>query len=356
MAIVILSSCRNKLIEDLGEHLQVQGLRVRLVYLVPRPSDPLRLFRLYRGLYQGIVFLSLLRFFRVDQIHAHYISPNIIRLAPYLKFLCRRLIWTIWGSDFREFETLHIGNAKKINKYVDSITTTSEAMASGYKNAIGFHKDIFAIRFGLSFFEDIAKTTAQDVVHFKNKYKIPLNKSVVVCGASASPLHAQHKISQSIAKIQDTYIGNCFFVFPLTYGSDEAKNKILEQLKTFPFPYIALTEYLFNKELASLRKATDIFINMPSHDQMQGAMIEAAFAGAQIITGDWLRYEEFEAVAGEAFHKIPSYDEISKPLEKILSRSLLNKDVKASNTCDIKEFCGWDSQINKWVLLYNEHL
>ncbi|MCK5574710.1 MAG: glycosyltransferase, partial [Sphingomonadales bacterium] len=156
MTIILISNSRGTLVNDLYAHLLGKGKNVKLAYIIPKQKSFWNKYRLLRGLYFLGCLLGLLRFYKADIFHVHYISPNIVRTLSILKFMCRKLIWTLWGSDFRvtSNRSLHIRNAERIKSKVDVITSTSNAMAKDYKGALGVD-DVKVIRFGLSVFQTI---------------------------------------------------------------------------------------------------------------------------------------------------------------------------------------------------------
>jgi hypothetical protein len=110
--------------------------------------------------------------------------------------------------------------------------------------------------------------------------------------------------------------------FLLTYGTDtQYYHAVLEKIDTdlSGFNSQIYDSYLSDNELAQFRLNNKIFINLRTNDQFAGAMLEAMYAGAYIITGDWLPYKELEEL-GVTYMTIGSFYELASATRKAIDK------------------------------------
>ena len=149
-------------------------------------------------------------------------------------------------------------------------------------------------RFGLVPIDTMKNLQHVSIPESRQILNMPQNKIIITIGYNYSPNQQLDKIipllsnSEFLTEIRD----QLYFVFPFTYGdSKKYRTLILELLKTFPFDYQIISEYLNELENAHLRRISDIFIQAQRSDQFSGTMLEYLYGNALVITGTWLPYQ-----------------------------------------------------------------
>jgi len=106
-----------------------------------------------------------------------------------------------------------------------------------------------------------------------------------------------------------------------------------------------------DREIALIRKASDVFINVQVTDQFSGSMQEHLFAENVVITGDWLPYKTLDE-RGVFMRKVSSVDDVGRELlhvahnlDSLRKNCLINPDI-------IWELSSWEKNIQSWVGLY----
>ena len=102
------------------------------------------------------------------------------------------------------------------------------------------------------------------------------------------------------------------------------------------------------QDIARLRIACDIVINVQTTDSLSASIQEHLMAGARLIVGDWLPYGIFERI-GADIRRVDTRAAITEALEANISRK-----PAARTACSqaIYDRSSWDSCIGQWMDLY----
>src|SRR5690606_35060651 len=117
---------------------------------------------------------------------------------------------------------------------------------------------------------------------------------VITCGYCARAEMRHKEIIAEIKKIEKRLPQDYILVFPMTYsGNEQYIEEVRGLLSESKLRYLILDSYLTEEEIAYLRKATDIFIQIQTTDANSGSMQEHLVAQNVVITGNWLPYHEY---------------------------------------------------------------
>ena len=193
----------------------------------------------------------------------------------------------------------------------------------------------------------------------KNKSKsllgINKNKITISIGYSGKEIHQHAEILKTLFKdakfisAKDKFV----FILPMSHGcTTDYINQIESLAKSYSLNYKLLTQIMTDAEIARLRNATDIMIQLSTSDGRSASIIESLLAGAILISGSWLPYKMFKE-KNLYFHELSKID-FSLP-ELILKISLnINGELK---TCQgNKEKWGfetWEKVIENWIDIYD---
>ena len=104
-------------------------------------------------------------------------------------------------------------------------------------------------------------------------------------------------------------------------------------------------------EIALIRKATDIMIQVQTTDQFSGSMQEHLYAQNVVITGSWLPYKAMKN-EGIYFEEIRNIAEITDLLPEIIRNCSTYESKTHQNTEIISNLSRWENNIQAWSKLY----
>lgn len=293
-----------------------------------------------------------------DICHIHYLGTNYGFLAKQIVCKCKKLVISIWGSDFYRTKWLEKKIQYLIIKYADKITFGNEKTLEDFKKyfKVVDDKKLEILRFGsspLSILKNINNISKKDS---KKLFNISTNDLVIVCGNNAIQDNQHLDIIKAIQKVKQQLPSNILFLFPFTYGFDRKYYfKIKEFLVKTKINYKILTDFLSDYKVAKLRKASDIMINTPISDQLSASMIESLYAENIVITGNWLPYDIFDQ-NNIFLSKVSSVDEVGEKLVYVIKNyNKLKKKCKYNKEL-IYSLCSWENSIKKWKNMYAEVL
>lgn len=305
----------------------------------------------------GLAYLRILKKLKrqYDICHIHYLSGNYFLSVNEIKKRSKKLIVTVFGSEYYKSSSLLKFFQKKIAKEANVITFANENTLRAFHKTFSVKRENLIIqKYGLTILDTIKKLKDIPVNSLKQTLHFSRDAFVITCGTNGSP-HQQHiKIIEALQNIKTHLPDNYIFVFPLTYGGEKTYIQKLESiLKISGLKYILFTTFLDENKLSSLRLVTDILIQVQTSDQLSGAMQEHLYARNVVITGSWLPYEEF--LKNEVFFEtINSPEDLDKKLLEIIQNISLYRDKVKNNPEKIYLMSGQENTINSWVTLYNK--
>jgi hypothetical protein len=113
-----------------------------------------------------------------------------------------------------------------------------------------------------------------------------------------------------------------------------------------------ITDLMSDMDLARLRCATDIMVQVQPTDQLSGAMQEHLHAGSVVITGAWLPYGVLSD-AGVRFWTINDRAGLAKELEACISELSDREAACVGNDAPIRALSSWSQTAPQWSALYD---
>lgn len=309
-----------------------------------------------------LVFCTQIKI-KYDIVHVLYVRIEYLFVSRFIRSLGSKLVITMFGSDIHSFIPLH--------RFFDSLYKKADVLHSTILETFTFFLNRFNKKERQEFrqkYRTLAMPLASMTLinseqkrEFVNeilaKYQISDNDLVVVCGTAANvELEQYHELADVLGKTDTGGHENIKFIFPLTYGGS---NKDIFKLKkhiskVLPLRQVIVIEHFLPlSELITLRKRTDIFINVRKHDQLVGSMIEAFLCKSEVITGNWLPYQILEE-NDVYFHKISKIDEISFVLPAVIQDRIkkMNKSELLKNFRVMMQLWGPENTLNEWQKFY----
>jgi glycosyltransferase involved in cell wall biosynthesis len=290
-----------------------------------------------------------------DICHIHYLENIYGLIASQIVKKSKKLVISVWGSDFYRSTWWEKKIQHRIIKYAHKITFENKETLEEFDKYFKATNDKYqVIGLGsapLKILKNIENISKKEC---KASFNIPINTLVVTCGYNASVAHQHISIIKSIENIKYKLPANILFIFPFTYGFNrEYFLKVKDLLDKSNLNYRVLTDFLSDYEVAQLRKASDIMINLQISDQLSASMLESLYTGNIVIAGDWLPYKILEE-KGIFMLKVSSVGEVGEKLLYTINNLRDLKQNYKENAQIIWNISSWDKNINDWIHMYLE--
>ena len=314
----------------------------------------LRLFWILRFFILKYIFRNIGK--KYDIVNIHYVYDFYIYYLKDIKQMGNKIIATIWGSDFYRMNKSGRIKQRKIYEFVDKISLMNPETRKDFINFYkDFYKKCYLARLGRNTLnvikEEIAERSKQDI---KKEIGLPQDKIIVTCGYNAIR-QQQHDIAiKAIKSIDKNILHKIFLVFPMTYGQKNFNyvRYIEKMLKDLQIGYKIYLSFLSIEDIAKLRLASDIFINIQTTDQFSMSFQEYLYAKNVVVSGDWLPYSCLRDK--KIFFLSTGLDELPYKIEEVVSNLSYFEKFLINNSEIIYEFGAWENNIDSWISLYSE--
>jgi len=301
------------------------------------------------SLYIYLLLSTVFKNKKYSTVSLHFAQLDYLPLLPIFRQFAHKFSLVTWGSDFAKASNEMRQKLRPIYHFCDSLIFTNDEYAKQAQLAYQVNpKKCFLCRFPLgtlSTIEALEKTETPE--QSKQALFLPTDKKMIVCGTNASPAQRHDLIIDEIIKMPKDVLQKCYFVFPMTYPLGKFAAQIQARLKNVPIDSVVINRLVSNRTVGRLRRSTDILINIQTDDQLSGAMQESLFAGAQVITGTWLPYEQFEVLNG--LHQVADVDKLAECLQLVLADKYSKEDQQQART-KICEISHNSRMLESWVL------
>ncbi len=289
-----------------------------------------------------------------DIAHIQYIDFNISynkRFIKQLKKISNKTIASIWGSDFFKKTDKQIEIEKDFYNELDFAIIQNEHLKMLFKAKINIPLKINI--FGCEAIDGLNSNIYKDDP--KILLNIPKEKINITIGYN-NRLNQQHiEILRRIYE-NDFLLENSDFIhltLPLTYPKDKKYLNIIENyLKTSPFSFTIIKDFLNTQELVALRRASDILIQLQKTDAMSGSMMETLFAGNIVITGSWLPYNYLKEI-GLHFLEIEGFDALNSTLQYAIENLDYEKNMSKTKNNILFDLISLEQTAKKWNSIYD---
>lgn len=342
MNVLVVAAAKNKLLGDLTSRLSRAGLICETIELSQgQPRGRLMSWlNTIRDVIRGSA-LSLNK--RKDIVSFHFFSAPAALIAIIISVFGVPFSIHFWGSDYKYWRMKKSGVLHWLFMYLvrqaQFITFSNASVMADFEVKYKGARRTVLVRFGLDVLGSI-----DNLIEGGHGPAEPVR---VVVGTNASPLQQHLEIIDEIENINSRLLSKMFFIFPLSYGSEEQAFKVVKRLEQTQLNYKISSSFISGGELAKFRAETDILIQLQKSDAMSAAMLESLYAGAKVITGTWLPYDELRA-KGVDWFEIDKISDLGAELERVLDArvsSNINKKI-------VNDICGWDAVMPRWTDLY----
>jgi len=262
------------------------------------------------------------------------------------------VILTFYGSDFyrtsNRIKNIQRALYKKVQKLIFTNPATKNHFIDYYQE---FEEKCHVCRFGLKTLDFIDKNRTQDIKALKKSLGYSLEKYIVTCGHNSTKAQQHDKIIENLIQLPQEVKNNTQFIFPLTYGEAENKQRVKQLLLQTDLDYLVLEEYLYEDRNAAIKLASNVMINILQTDSFSGSMQEFLYAGNTIITGSWLPYNLFDS-KGVCYEKIDAPEQLKDRLVEVLTNFDSYRPNNQTNREIVYSLSGWINTIDCWTKLY----
>jgi hypothetical protein len=210
------------------------------------------------------------------------------------------------------------------------------------------------VRFGLRPLEHVQRLRrAGDRASHKAALGLPADRVLVVAGYNASMNQRHAAIIEALDGLPKALRDRLLVVLPMTMGGDETYRKeVRDRIERTGIPYRIFNELMTDEDVARLRLAADILVQVQATDQLAGAMQEHLCAGSVVITGAWLPYAVLRN-AGVRFWTVEGLKDLSAALSEALIGLEARRNECAANEGPILELSSWSHTAPRWAMLYD---
>lgn len=366
MRVLLCGPTHTIFMKELAKHLTQQGVMVdcldpaALVFFednysrkeeLGHPEN--RVLRLFWKIKQ---VASLLRSRpRYDAVNLHFMTRTFVPLLPFLKLYSRRLVLTIWGSDYNAATEQSKRHCRPLVRYADTITFANETMRRSFVEYYGESVDrkTHICRFGSDKFGAIDGLLADsDQATLRAELGLPADKRIVTCGYSADRGHQFEAVIDQLEQLSDAHRQQFFFVFPMTYGDIPYRAEILERLAVSSLQHRVLTEFMSDEEVARWRIASDFMLQLRTVDSFSGSMQENLYGRTLVVYGSWLPYASF-ADEGLVFWPVDAISEVNATMLRLHDSFEERLAETENNPTIIRALSSWEVTISGWLSVYS---
>jgi len=292
-----------------------------------------------------------------DLCHVHFVDKQSALLSRVLNQKCRKIVCSVWGSDFYRSSEKIRRLQERLYKISSVITFTNEKSMIEFDDYYDkrYSSKLRICRFGLAPLEVLRKLDLNKM-ECRKHLELPEDSLILTVGYNNSPAQQHIEILNSIQKRRREVPENLFLVFPMTYGAtDEYRNTVRKHLEQHGFRYKIFDKFMPDEEMAMLRRASDLMIQVQITDQFSGSMLEHLYTENVVITGDWLPYGTLDE-KGIFMLKVSSVEEVGEKLVYALNNLDSLKEKCKKNPEIIWELSSWEKNIHSWIDMYEELL
>jgi hypothetical protein len=317
-----------------------------------------------------ITWLSLYSFLklnkkRYDIIHTKWLIPGVILFPNIIGKYTLKIIATFWGGEIESQKILYsqriyLKILKNFLRKCDGVANRSKKIEDYVNKELNAKQKFHIAYYGSSIIDEIRKLSKSETKE-ESKSKIGINDKLrtIAIGYSGKALHQHLTIIEEIFKSQkfNNFKDKFHFILPLNYGCSMEYAQHVElkiRMYTKKFTIIKPGKYS-DVEIARLRNATDILIQLSKSDGLSASIIESFYAQSIIISGKWLPYEVFRK-AKLHFYELDGIDDnLPEMLIKLSTNFDFEIDLCLQNRTKW-DYDSWGKVIPNWIKIYEKVL
>ena len=288
-----------------------------------------------------------------DVVNIHFVLPIYRHLEPELKRRGKKLVSSIWGSDFLRAGASALHDLGYTLNASDVVTTNNpEILAKIVAQYPSISERARIVPFGLGSLDVIsAVQRLEGLEESRQKLDIPPGKLVVTCGYNAIREQRHGMMMEGLSRLSATAKSRFFLLIPMTYPDHSAyREEVKAVANGVGIKYRILGEKMSAEDVARLRIVSDHVVNVQTTDSLSASIQEHLFAGSSMIVGKWLPYAVLEQM-GVHLHRVEDAEGIAAALEGAARGSKVRR-VRPDYADKIYDYSSWSSTAPRWLELY----
>jgi hypothetical protein len=290
---------------------------------------------------------------KYDFLHMFFLHVGFSGSTDLLQRIARKRIISVFGSELYRSPEVVIRKLRSLVAIADHVTAANPDTLRDFRKRFAYPESKTSIcRFGLQPLRSIDAMT--DVSNEAHKAAIGISPEtfLITCGYNASAGQQHEAIIKAISGLKKMLPAEYMLLFPVAMGgSDSYISELENKLKAAQLNYKFIRDFLPESDLAHLRCATDIMIQIQITDQLAGAMQEHLYAGNVVITGAWLPYAVLDE-GGIVYWKTESPEKLGDTLADVLQQYATFKLRTNGNAGVIGNLSSWERCLTHWHALY----
>ena len=291
---------------------------------------------------------------KFDAVIILYVTPFAVKCAKIISDEKTKIYAMFIGSDILRIGSKDIQRLCKLMKdHTLSVVCESCQTERAFHEKIGEKISVVANRIylGNTVVPYIDEKIKNGLPSCKREFNIPESCISVCIGYNASPAQQHLKVVEQLKKLGEEIKRKIYIIIPAAYGgTEEYISEINSALQASGIEYGILTKFLNQEEAAALRVATDVFINAQTTDAISASVMEAYYAGACLISAEWLKYQEFSNWNLD-YTNFKSFDELNEAFVKCLDCGF---DHCNRNRIEIFKAISWNTCKYRWNDMLNK--
>ena len=295
-----------------------------------------------------------------DIIHCHWITSPVV-IQKSLKKHCKKLILSFWGGELIEQKilysrTIYRHYLKQLVKQADFIINDKEGKTNTLKQFPYFKGEYRAGSYGSAPIEALYNLMqSENKETSKQSIGISKGKLTVLIGYSGKELHQHLPIIYTLTQ-HDELKSQVHILAPMTRGADSKYIENVKQaLENSGFEFTLLSgRYLSDKEVAQIRNATDIVLQLSLFDGFSRSIIECLCAKSVVIYGNWLGYEQYMGPSSFMGIEVASIESGIAKLVEVVNNIDSYSPILEKNHEYGRHHTMWSECIKDWVNVYND--
>lgn len=272
-----------------------------------------------------------------------------------LRLKDQRIVGSFWGSDFYRRNSSNDDLLQAVLDKCDGVIISTKEMEKNITSEFTISEQkIHNVLFGVAALDRIFEYQSVTKGSAKKVLNIEEHAFVITCGYCARPEMRHKDIIFQLNSVRDILPDNYLLLFPMTYsGSPEYIAETRKLLDSTGLRYVILDSFMSDDNVAHLRKATDVFIQIQTTDANSGSMQEHLVAQNLVITGSWLPYDSY-AQRGVYFETIDAPNQLGEKVAYVMKnwQKTVN-EISMRNQPDKFKSSLWSEVIVDWFDVLN---
>ena len=324
--------------------------RTRLLLSIFKGRDKAFVIRGLRRVFAFGMLKSIIQ--RYDLVDFHVFSLNYL---PYMEFCQNKRIpfdITLWGSDIMRAKEDTLVRKKWGFDHCRLIKCTEnlhQVLVEKYSTK--FDNKVRYVYWGNSDYEFIDALPESRVKSFRDGLLTNQEDVVVTCGYNGSEGQNLIAIVDAIKRLPNELKQRTSFLFPMTYGaSAEYLSKVKQALNEADVHYTIIDKYVSSEEIASIRLASDVVVNIQKTDAFSGSLQGHLYCNNVLIIGEWLNYLPLDKA--KVYYIKTSVEDIQIYLADVLSNLSGYKEKCSGNHQKMAKLTSWSAVLPRWAECY----